>query len=100
LGTVPFAEELQDSVVVCPCCGEQFHRWGHQRSFDRIALRQELQGTFAIRRLGVRAFPQIRGLGVAGIAKGSARWLLGRRGVAISSPCLVFECERNASVRR
>jgi SAM-dependent methyltransferase len=99
LGTVPFAEELQDAVVMCPCCGERFHRWGHRRSFDRRVLSSELEQSFDVERLDVRAFPQLRGRGVGGFVKGSARWVLGRRGVALSSPCLVFEGRRRPLVQ-
>ncbi len=42
--TTPFAEDLKQNIVKCPCCGTVFHRWGHQQSFDiedfqRLALR-------------------------------------------------------------
>ncbi|MCU1266146.1 MAG: Methyltransferase type 11 [Acidobacteria bacterium] len=34
LGTVPFNENLFEGRVVCPDCGNVFHRIGHQQSFD------------------------------------------------------------------
>jgi ubiquinone/menaquinone biosynthesis C-methylase UbiE len=33
IGTVPFNENLTEYQVVCPCCSEKFHRWGHLQSF-------------------------------------------------------------------
>jgi SAM-dependent methyltransferase len=38
LGTVPDRENLNDNIVVCPDCGQVFHRWGHQQHFDRRRL--------------------------------------------------------------
>ena len=46
LGTVPADENLQEGVVVCPCCGEQFHRWGHVQSFSQTRLSQLLSAHF------------------------------------------------------
>ncbi len=34
IGTVPFNENLDEQLVVCPKCGERFHRWGHVQSFN------------------------------------------------------------------
>ncbi len=34
IGTVPYRENLAESQVFCPHCQEEFHRWGHQQSFD------------------------------------------------------------------
>jgi SAM-dependent methyltransferase len=33
IGTVPADEDLLESRVMCPHCGETFHRWGHVQSF-------------------------------------------------------------------
>jgi len=46
LGTVPADENLEVSRVVCPRCGETFHRWGHVRSFSRGSLTELLVGRF------------------------------------------------------
>lgn len=43
IGTVPAREKLEDSIVICPHCGVQFHRWGHKRSFDVGSLTGALQ---------------------------------------------------------
>lgn len=34
IGTVPYKENLTEQIVICPQCGEVFHRWGHIQSFD------------------------------------------------------------------
>lgn len=46
LGTVPADEIYEDNIVVCPSCGMQFHRWGHQRSFSREGLIRLLSNHF------------------------------------------------------
>ncbi len=38
IGTVPFNENLSESIVVCPDCGKIFHKWGHQQSFNIQSL--------------------------------------------------------------
>lgn len=40
LGTVPSQEKLSDNEIVCPRCGEIFHRWGHMQDFDKKRLRE------------------------------------------------------------
>lgn len=42
IGTVPAREKLESSIVVCPGCGLQFHRWGHKRSFSVDTLTSAL----------------------------------------------------------
>jgi glycosyltransferase involved in cell wall biosynthesis/SAM-dependent methyltransferase len=32
--TTPFAENLAENEVYCPCCDHVFHRWQHQRSWQ------------------------------------------------------------------
>jgi len=36
--TVPFEEDLQYEMCVCPDCHAVFHRWQHQRSFSRQSI--------------------------------------------------------------
>ncbi len=43
IGTVPAAENLSDSLIVCPHCSEKFHRWGHVQSFDEKRLSSLLE---------------------------------------------------------
>jgi SAM-dependent methyltransferase len=88
IGTVPARERLEDSEVVCPKCGDRFHRWGHQASFDVASMSAILQHDFVIktvherffnewdsaswgRRLSglVKRFLSWRGLGTYGLAR-------------------------------
>lgn len=36
--TVPNNENLNDSLIICPCCEAKFHRWGHLRSVTLQSL--------------------------------------------------------------
>lgn len=38
IGTVPADENLLENRVMCPFCGESFHRWGHLQSFGEERL--------------------------------------------------------------
>jgi 2-polyprenyl-3-methyl-5-hydroxy-6-metoxy-1,4-benzoquinol methylase len=38
--TTPNSENLDDNLVICPCCESKFHRWGHLRSVTTDSLRQ------------------------------------------------------------
>lgn len=38
VGTVPYRENLNEQIVICPKCGEKFHKWGHIQSFDEKSL--------------------------------------------------------------
>ena len=46
IGTVPADEKLSTSLVVCPCCDNKFHRWGHVQSFSYINLHNLISGRF------------------------------------------------------
>lgn len=48
IGTVPFKENLVEQIVMCPKCGEQFHRWGHVQSFDIPRISNLLSAYFKI----------------------------------------------------
>lgn len=37
--TTPNEENLDDNLVICPCCEAKFHRWGHLRSVSSNSLR-------------------------------------------------------------
>lgn len=56
IGTVPARENLADSLVVCPDCGLQFHRWGHKSSFDIDRLSAILATRFAVNEVSERFF--------------------------------------------
>lgn len=48
IGTVPAREPLAQSRVICPHCGETFHRWGHVRSFDVRSMHNLLATRFSV----------------------------------------------------
>jgi SAM-dependent methyltransferase len=48
VGSVPADEKLIDGLAVCPHCGKQFHRWGHQQSFSRERLIKILRQNFEV----------------------------------------------------
>lgn len=57
LGTVPAREDLAAQQILCPACGVQFHRWGHQQSFTLGNARSLLvRHAFRIQRLEERYF--------------------------------------------
>jgi SAM-dependent methyltransferase len=62
IGTVPYREKLEDWHVVCPACGQIFHRWGHQLSFDEGSMSRQMSGLFAIESLEPKYLPPWSGL--------------------------------------
>ncbi len=48
IGTVPARENLEESRVICPCCGTLFHRWGHQQRFDIERLSNLISSKFLV----------------------------------------------------
>lgn len=46
IGTVPADEKLENNQVVCPKCGELFHRVGHVQSFSKERLANLLGRNF------------------------------------------------------
>lgn len=56
LGTVPARENLQESIIVCPHCGEQFHRWGHLQSFTPAQMHTILEEHLHVEKIIERPF--------------------------------------------
>jgi len=99
VATVPFAERLADQTVRCPHCFEEFHRWGHCRSFDEDAMRADLGRFFEVVHLDHRAFVSFRGRSVRRVVSGSARWVLGRLGSQLAYPNIFFVGRRLGTER-
>lgn len=57
VGTVPYNENLLINQVICPCCSQVFHRWGHLQSFERNNLSQIFDRVFSIKNIKVVYFP-------------------------------------------
>jgi SAM-dependent methyltransferase len=53
-GTVPAREVLSEQLVVCPYCGEKFHRKGHLQSFGEQKLNDLLSRRFEIQEIHER----------------------------------------------
>jgi glycosyltransferase involved in cell wall biosynthesis len=56
IGTVPCEENLADGIVVCPGCGEVFHKVGHLQSFSTGTLTALLRTAFSRAECFERAF--------------------------------------------
>lgn len=56
IGTVPSEENLADSMVVCPSCGEVFHKVAHLQSFTCSSMTALLSTLFTDVRCMERAF--------------------------------------------
>lgn len=56
LGTVPAREKLEEQIIICPKCGEKFHRWGHLQSFDKDRLTKLLGQKFQIQKISETVF--------------------------------------------
>lgn len=83
IGTVPSREDLRQQMVVCPCCGQKFHRWGHEQSFDVPKMRTALAELFAVTTVIERPFSAWRTLNWKGkimSALKSGLWRLGCHG--------------------
>jgi SAM-dependent methyltransferase len=88
LGTVPHAENLAEQEAVCPCCGQVFHRWGHQASFTLAGVRELLAERFQVESLQRTAFVDLWGRGIGGFFKGSVRLVLAKLGEPIAVPTI------------
>ena len=62
LGTVPFNEDLSRERVVCPSCGDVFHRKGHFQSFDLDGLRAVFPDDLKVESAAVTYFYDWRSL--------------------------------------
>jgi hypothetical protein len=99
IGTVPARERLELADVVCPNCSHQFHRWGHQASFDISAMRNLLGIDFSIVTVHERFFNEWDSAGwgrrMTGLLKKFLSWRgLGPYGVARN----IFFCVRKPEV--
>ncbi len=56
IGTVPARENLNLNYVMCPHCGQRFHRWGHQQTFTPDNIATLLATEFEIDQLVERPF--------------------------------------------
>ena len=81
IGTVPARERLEDSQVVCPKCGDRFHRWGHKAAFSVASLTALLESHFAIETIDERFFNEWNSVGWGRRATGLVKKFLSWRGL-------------------
>ncbi|MFM9912808.1 MAG: class I SAM-dependent methyltransferase [Methylophilaceae bacterium] len=96
IGTTPFEEDLKVSIVVCPHCGDIFHRWGHLQSFSSSQLKSWIeQGTgghkLEVRKIETIGFASLRGGGVFGLVKALIKIPLCKIGVRFANPNICFQ---------
>jgi SAM-dependent methyltransferase len=93
LGTVPYEETLAANQVVCPECGLVFHRWGHQKSFTREEVAQELSQHFTYIRVTRTAFVEFS-RGLRGNVKSLLRLVLAKCGQHIAVPSILWQAQK------
>lgn len=81
IGTVPAREKLESSLVICPHCGVQFHRWGHKQSFDVDRLSNALRIHFLIDSVIERFFIDWESVGLWRKFQGLIKKFLSWRGI-------------------
>jgi ubiquinone/menaquinone biosynthesis C-methylase UbiE len=91
LGTVPSREDLRAQTAVCPHCGEKFHKWGHEQSFDPERMGHLLEDYFCAVRVVERPIVPWKILNWKGKCVGAIKVLLWRLGIHGSNENLVFE---------
>lgn len=95
IGTVPYSELLEGNKVICPHCAQEFHRWGHQQSFNKGAMESLLKrNDFSIIRLETHSFTNTNTDNLTGKIRAIGSKVLGRLGVAIANPSLVFIAQK------
>ena len=89
-GTVPAREHLHEQVVVCPCCGSRFHRWGHLQSFDCRRMLSLLEREYDVIKVSERDFVTWRTLNWKGRIRGAMRIMLRALGAHGSGETIYF----------
>lgn len=90
LSTVPYKESLSSSMVFCPECGNQFHRWGHVQSFDKVKMKKLLnENGFIANDVRITTFVDWQRKGTKQLVKSLVRLLLARMGEDIADPHIV-----------
>jgi SAM-dependent methyltransferase len=99
IGTVPHAERLADQQVICPRCGEIFHRWGHRQAFTCDSLTQALVTVFDVQRAAVHRFLDWRALNWKGKIVGALQKVVSAVGVHGVNANVVFVARKRDAVR-
>jgi SAM-dependent methyltransferase len=94
LGTVPFEEDLLASEVVCPHCGNVFHKVGHVRAFGFRSMRSLLSEHFDDVTLRRKAFMNTSDVGLKKRTIAFIRERLVDVGILTRETSLVFEARK------
>jgi len=94
VGTVPYREKLEDSLVVCPGCQKVFHRWGHQQSFTVESLRTVLTDNFDVETCLPVVYPPWNILNWKGKAQAWLGVLMNSLGIHGSAANILFVCRK------
>lgn len=90
IGTVPYEEDLSESIIVCPHCAEIFHKVGHMQSFSCLAMTQLLANIFSTTKCYARAFMAKEKVGWKERAVDLVRNVLVKYGVLTRERSIVF----------
>lgn len=97
IGTVPSREDLKTQTVVCPHCGERFHRWGHLQSFNLEQIEKLLTPHFKMVELSERPFIDLSMMNWKGKIHGIIRILMYCIGIHSTNERIIFiakkQCE-------
>ena len=94
LGTVPADENLRSNKVICPHCGESFHRWGHEQTFSRQSLRGLLASRFTEPTITRRYFIDYTNLNWKGRLAAVFKTLAIHTGVQGDGETFAFSCKK------
>jgi SAM-dependent methyltransferase len=93
--STPYRENLKLNTVVCPACGQIFHKVGHVQSFDEHHMRETLKTAgFEIESIWVSTFIDWTRPGFGNFIKSVARWLLAKMRQGIADPHLLVKAKK------
>jgi SAM-dependent methyltransferase len=96
IGTVPYSELLEANHVICPHCAKEFHRWGHEQSFNKEAMVGLLkESNFSHIWLETHSFASNNRNDLLGKIRAIGGNVLGRLGVSIANPSLFFIAQKS-----
>lgn len=99
--STPYRENLSENRVVCPDCGNVFHKFGHVQSFEKERMRRLLERhEFNIDKMFVTSFVDWRRKGVKNLLKSVLRVMLAHWGEGIADPHLVVIARKSPGSER
>ncbi|WP_102348296.1 class I SAM-dependent methyltransferase [Bacillus sp. Marseille-P3661] len=96
IGTVPSREDLKAQEVICPCCANKFHRWGHVQSFTPVSLDKLLSKTFTVEKIIEKSFITWESLNYKGKTVAMIKSILSNLGIHGSGENIYF-CVKKTS---